>query len=218
MKVKETEAKDAFRMKVKEMKSNDENLGGLLKARQEEVKGQLIEKKQEAREVYKESLEAAREARSEAKEQLKTEVKKIADQKKAATVLRIADQIGMVNEKVTAQMTVAVDKLEDMLARIEARADVATAAGMDTIAADMVAGAAREAIAAARTAIKEQTAKIYEISFDSEGTLGADVSRVRRQLADDLKAVRGKVAAAQEAVRNVLLALQSVPGVDEAGQ
>jgi len=212
-----TEAKDAFRVKVEEMKGErEENLGGLLKARQVEVKEQLVERRQEARDAYKENLEAAREARGEAKEKLKAEVKKITDQNKAAAMLRVADQTGLVNEKVTAQMTAAVDKLEEILARIETRADEATAAGKDTVAADTVAGAAREAIAAARTAIEEQAAKIYEISFESEGTLRTDVGEVRRQMASDLKSTRQEVVAAREAVRNVLLALKSVPGVDEA--
>ena len=102
-----------------------------------------------------------------------------------------------------------------MLVRIVAKTDAAKASGKDVVGVETAITKAHQAIAAARTAVTAQVAKIYTMKVEGDATLKKNVGDTRDMLRSDLKKVEGVVKDAREAVHQAAVALSGIPGIKD---
>lgn len=175
-----------------------------LKEEREQVRIEIRERKEEA-------SAAARLDREEFKERL-AEIK---NARKRLTVQRIDISLEAINNKWIDHWNRVLDRLSELLAKVESRADKAEAAGKDVSDVRDLIVAAGAAIDAAQEEVNSQAENVYVIEIDEEENLGTGVSTAIKELKDDLGVVREAVKAAHDAVRDVLRELKGIPEVDE---
>ena len=184
---------EEIEMLKKEMELTRENA----KKRKEEFK-KTIKTKQEELKV---KIETKR-------KELKVRLEKVKDERKKEVVEKIDQQIDALNEKMIKYFSSVLEKLEEMLVRISERADKAsTERGLDVSLVRSAIDKANTAIASARLAIENQSAKTYTIKVTNETALKADVGKTRQALGADLAKVRDVVKTAQSAVKDAAVAL-----------
>lgn len=148
--------------------------------------------------------------------ELKDKISKLRDEKKKQIATRLDEQLARLNAKWTDHFNNVLNRLSEILSKVELRADKAQTAGKDVSAARTAIGNAKTAIESARAAVETQAKKTYTATFSSETELGAAFKAVREQLHEDLFGLRdGAMKSAREAVQNALQALKGVPKVDE---
>lgn len=212
IRVKAQEQKDQLKQNIKDVKTNvkteikdarvelknrTETGREDLKKRQEEFHDQVKAK----REMLKEEVEAKR-------KELKTHLEKVKDERKKETVERIDQRMDALNDKMMRHFSVVLDKLEEVLVRINERADkVSTERGHNVSSVRSAIDKANTAIALARVAIENQSGKTYTINVTVESALKSDVGRARQDLHADLAKVKDAVKSAHSAVRDAAVAL-----------
>lgn len=189
-----------------EMKAKRDTLREERKALMEEMKSD--------RENFKERMETLREEMKEKmqqqKDEFKTELQQIKDSRKRTTAERVDQTIAKINEKRTTAMTEKVDKLDEILARLVEKTNVAKENGQDTSEVDEAILTAQTAIEEARTAIEDQADNVYTAEVTSDAALGSSFRTVFSQLVNDLKTTYGTLKTAKESVREVARALAKV--------
>jgi len=187
-----------------------------IKAKRTELNTQL----KKAQEAAKNRLEVAREEVKKTVEARQTELKdkisKLRDKKKRQIVTRLDEQMARLNIQWTDHFSNVLNRLLEILGKIELRTTKAETSGKDVTAVKTAIQNAKAAIETARTAVETQAKKTYIATFSSETGLGAAFKVVREQLRKDLFGLRdGAMKNSREAVQNALQALKSVPKVDE---
>jgi len=187
-----------------------------IKAKRTELNTQL----KKAQEAAKNRLEVAREEVKKTVEARQTELKdkisKLRDKKKRQIVTRLDEQMARLNIQWTNHFSNVLNRLLEILGKIELRTTKAETSGKDVTAVKTAIQNAKAAIETARTAVETQAKKTYIATFSSETGLGAAFKVVREQLRKDLFGLRdGAMKSARETVQNSLQALKSVPKVDE---
>jgi len=187
-----------------------------IKAKRTELNTQL----KKAQEAAKNRLEVAREEVKKTVEARQTELKdkisKLRDKKKRQIVTRLDEQMARLNIQWTDHFSNVLNRLLEILGKIELRTTKAETSGKDVTAVKTAIQNAKAAIETARTAVETQAKKTYIATFSSETGLGAAFKVVREQLRKDLFGLRdGAMKNSRKAVQNALQALKSVPKVDE---
>jgi len=187
-----------------------------IKAKRTELNTQL----KKAQEAAKNRLEVAREEVKKTVEARQTELKdkisKLRDEKKKQIATRLDEQMARLNVQWTDHFSNVLNRLLEILGKIELRTTKAETSGKDVTAVKTAIQNAKAAIETARTAVETQAKKTYIATFSSETGLGAAFKVVREQLRKDLFGLRdGAMKNSREAVQNALQALKSVPKVDE---
>jgi len=172
------------------------------------------------RDAAKKRIETAREEAKNAVEtrraELKNKISKLRDEKKKQIATRLDEQMARLNARWTDHFNNVLDRLSEIIGKIELRADKAQAMGKDVSAVRTAIQNAKTAIESARVAVEAQAKKTYIATFTSEDKLGVAFKTVREQLHKDLFGLRdGAMKSTREAVKNALQALKSVPRVDE---
>jgi len=152
------------------------------------------------------------EVRATLREKYQEKLQNIRDQRKRNIVEGVDSRIGEINKNRTAIMLRHLGKIEEVLAKIEARVAQAETNGKDISAVQTAIQKAKDAIAAAKAKIEEQAAKTYTIEITTEDRLGSAVSSVRATFASDLRITHQSVVAARQAVGEVLRTLASIIG------
>jgi len=187
------------------IKAKKTELNAQLKATQEAAKNRL----EVAREEVKKTVEARQ-------TELKDKISKLRDKKKRQIVTRLDEQMARLNIQWTNHFSNVLNRLLEILGKIELRTTKAETSGKDVTAVKTAIQNAKAAIETARTAVETQAKKTYIATFSSETGLGAAFKVVREQLRKDLFGLRdGAMKNSREAVQNALQALKSVPKVDE---
>lgn len=206
----------AFRNARQEAEARVQEFKKQIEARREELKKQL----ESSREEFKKKVEAAREEAKTrvraAREEFRKRVEQIKDERKKEIAKRLAEQMNLINERWTTHFFMNVlDRLDDILGKIQIRADKAAALGKDVSAAKSAITAAKAAIASARTAVEAQSKKVYTVTITSDEKLGEAFKSVRDQLHKDLTALRDVIKAARDAVQSAARSLSGIRKVDE---
>ena len=171
------------------------------------------------REAFKVEFETKKEEAKVKMEEMKTRFKEglkvIKDEDKKISAEKIVEIIAELNARLTVDLSVKVDKIENVLVGIESRINKAESKGIDvtTVKAEVV--KAKTAISTARTAISTQTSKVYTVNITSESTLKAEMKKIRDAFSSDVKVVRETVKQAHEAVRITATTLAQIPKIDE---
>jgi len=150
------------------------------------------------------------------REELKERLQGIRDENKRKIVERIDRQMDALNKRLLKHFEAVLNKLEGILSRIGDRADRAESNGSDVSSVRSAITEAQDKIAAARSAITNQTGKTYTIEITGEERLKADVRSARQALHSDLVKVRETVKAAHAAVKDASTALAKVKPIKPA--
>ena len=197
--------RERSRISVQEFQQSREEIQRLIEQNRIEVRNQI----QNKREEMKTQIEAL-------KEQLRERMRARISERKQKIVERIYERVNALNERLTNHYLDVLDHLEKVLERIESRMVKAKLNGRDVSQVEAAIEKARQAIAAAREAVKVQAEKVYQPpEITTEENLRLDVGKLRQQLHDDLKAVEKLVKDARDAVRQAAVALAQIPKVDE---
>lgn len=187
-----------------------------IKTKRTELNTQL----KEAQEAAKKRIETVREEAKKAAEtrrvELKDKISKLRDEKKKQIATRLDKQLAHLNAKWTDHFNNVLNRLSEILSKVELRANKAETNGKDITAVKTAITNAKTAIATARAAVEAQAKKTYITTFSSEKELGAAFKAVREQLHKDLFGLRdGAMKSAREAVQSAHQALKGVPKVDD---
>ncbi len=197
-------------------KTSVQNVRKEIEAKREELKKQLEATREEAKKRVEAARETAKEAVKVKREELKKRLGEIKDERKKAAATRLDEQMNRLNERWTTHFTDVLDHLDDVLGKIQIRADKAVSLGKDVSAVKTAVDAAKVAIASARTAVETQAKKTYIATITSDAKLGEAFKSVRDQLHKDLTDLRdGPVKNARDAVQNAARSLGGVPKVDD---
>ena len=130
-------------------------------------------------------------------------------------VEKIDKFLDALNERMMKHFTNVLEKLEDVLVKINDRADKVEGNGMDVSSVRTAIETAHQAISMARTAIETQTGKTHTITITTEEGLKTEIGKARQALHDEIRLVFEKVKLAKEAVHNAARALAGLRGGEE---
>lgn len=148
------------------------------------------------------------------KQEVKTRIAAIRDEKKRAALERIEEKLNKINERRTNHFLKVLERLAEILAKIQFRADRAETNGKNVSSVNTAIATAEAAIDAAETAVNAQADKVYELTVDDETTARDDAGASMKKLQEDLRAMREFVHKARTAVFDALKALTRVVGSD----
>ena len=178
-----------------------------------QIKALKVEREQK-REEMKDKREEVRESAKTSREEFRERLAEIKDERKQKVVERIVGKLDTMGDRWTERWTKALDRMEELLVKIESRADKASEAGHDASGVTAAIIIANAKIATARAAIETQAGNEYVITITDESSLGSDISSVVQQLRSDLSAVRDTVKEARDAVKDALKSLKAIRGAD----
>lgn len=168
-----------------------------------------IENRRAEFEARKEQRQASIAAR---REEIKTRIAVIRDEKKRALVERIEKNLNQINQRRTDHFLKVLERLREILAKIESRTDRAQTNGKNVSNVRSAITTAETAIEAAEKAVNAQTDKVYEVTVSDESTARNDIGTTMKKLQEDLRATRDFVHKARTAVFDALRALVAVVG------
>lgn len=187
-----------------------------IKAKRAELNIQIKNERDAAKKRIETAREEAKNAVETRRAELKNKISKLRDEKKKQIATRLDEQMARLNARWTDHFNNVLDRLSEIIGKIELRADKAQAMGKDVSAVRTAIQNAKTAIESARVAVEAQAKKTYIATFTSEDKLGVAFKTVREQLHKDLFGLRdGAMKSAREAVKEALQALKGVPKVDE---
>ncbi|MBI2639365.1 MAG: hypothetical protein HYW90_00520 [Candidatus Sungbacteria bacterium] len=210
-----TEAK-GVRQEVRAGTKSVSDAREVIEVKREELKRAFETKREEAKRKIEMVRGEAKERIANAREELQKKLEILKDERKKATAVRLEEQLNRLNERWTSHFANALDRLDEILGKIQLRREKAVSLGKDVSVAESAIAAARTAIANARVAVQAQVGKVYTVTFASEEELRIAFQQAKEQLKKDLTAVRdGVVKAARDAVHQAARALAGIPKVDE---
>src|SRR3989344_942080 len=181
-------------------------------SRKEAVK-ERVEARKELVQARKETLVERRDALKErmaTKEAaLKNRLANFKDQKKATAAARINTNLNKINEKQTDMMLKHLEKMSQILTKLETRVNAGKPDIKDPASARAAIADAKIQIASATAAVNAQVDKNYTVSVTSEATVKTDAQAVRNSLHTDLKSVREAVIAAKQSVAKAIRVAKS---------
>ncbi len=144
--------------------------------------------------------------------ELKAKLEAFKDQKKAEIVQRISDNLNKINANQTGQMDKHLQKMIDILNRLETRVNDASSSGKDVATASAAIASAREAISAAQSAVSTQSKNDYTIQVSTEATIKVSVKQMRDKFFKDIQATRKLVINAKQDVAKAISSANSSMG------
>lgn len=142
----------------------------------------------------------------------------VKDEVRKKKVEKIDDMIAKLNVKYTSHYASIVAKLEATLAKVSERSERLSKAGADTKSVNDAVEKAMASLKKSREAVSAQAAKVYDVPVKSDDSAKADVSKVRKQLTQDVDALKEVVKSSQQAVREAAQALMEVERAHKASQ
>lgn len=167
--------------------------------RREEFKKQFDAKKEEVKKKIEDE-----------KIRLTEKLKTIKDERKKEVVKKISGQFQEINTRRLEHFSNVLKQMEEVLAKVKARAEKATTGGADTSALTAKIAAFETAVTTARAAIVAQSAKVYSIEITTEDHLKNNTGATRQALQADLKTVFDLVKNAHESLKMVMKELSKI--------
>jgi len=145
-----------------------------------------------------------------AREEFVTQLAALKDEKKKDITEKINEDLITSNTTATDRMFAILDKLEEILTRVETKINDAKTGGTEISAQETEIANAKAALQAAIDAVTEQAAKDYVITIGTDATLRNDVGTVVSQQKLDLKTTYETVRSAKQAIRQAAKSLKSL--------
>lgn len=140
---------------------------------------------------------------------LRAKLLRFKDKNKADMLLKINDNLAAINENRTARMDQNLDKMSEILAKIQARVNLATASGKLGNSSQTSIDAAVLSIGSAKKAVLTQSEKDYTIKVASEAGVRSDAILAKQTLMRDLTATQQIVVTAKKSLMDAILAIIS---------
>lgn len=175
-----------------------------------ENKEKILEQKNNIHDLRKNLQEKRLETKNaieQKRETLKNDLAKIKDQRKTQTVVKIDGNLEKINETRTNNLMDSLSKIEQVLQKVIDRTAKLESSGQDVSAVKTAIENAKIAIATGKTAIGDQSAKVYKITITEENKLKTDVSSAVKSLQGDIVLAREAVRKAHEAVKTAIASL-----------
>lgn len=150
--------------------------------------------------------------RDKLKSALSAKLKTHKDQKRAQIIDRVDEMLNTVNANRTKALVTQLEKITQILGRVEERSVKAGELGRDTTLVDQAITRAKTSIDQAQISIDDQKNRDYTVSISSESAARAEVKIARDNLGADLKVAHLAVKAARDAVREAIQALNLLKG------
>jgi hypothetical protein len=183
-----------------------------------ELRATVVQERQDFRANVKEERQEFRASVSAEilakREEFKLKLKTIKDTRKQLTLERVASRSAEINKKRTDQMMNVLDRLTELLSRLEEKINQGNLGNQGNLSSLIV--LARTAIQNAKDAVGVQSQKEYVISITTESALRQTVGQMMSQLEQDLRATREKVIAARKATMDVFAEFMKLKGEKEA--
>lgn len=200
----------------KDIRAKKEEVKKDVQAKREEIKKELDNKKEEAKKRLEEMRQKAKTEIDAKRTEFKKRAEQIRDEKKKNVALKLDAGLKHINEQWTTHFSKVLDRLSEILGKVELRAEKAKANDKNIMAVTTAVENAKQAIAAAKTAVEAQVQKSYVATFASEDKLRDTFKEQRNKLHQDLFGLRdGLIKEARKAVQDALQSLRGVPKVDE---
>ena len=178
-----------------------------IEAMRDTLRAQIEKRRTEFESMMSEQREKTKTRIAEKQKMLRERLATIQEERKRTIVQNIDKRLDALNEQKTTQYAKALDQMDAVLGRIEERI---TRVEAQERSAGTVAAAvtdAKNAIAAARSAVAAQAGKTYVITITTDAKLKDDVTKAREALKTDLTAVFASVKEARDAVHAAAVAL-----------
>ena len=195
--------------------SNNATTAATWKERRQEKLQEIKEERERILEEIQETKEQASEAARTKRLEFKEKLAEIKDARKKLVIERLDFNLAFFNEKWINHWNRVLDRLRQLLTKIETRTDKAEEAGLDVTQVREAIVAANQAIEDAQEAGALQAGKTYVIEGEDEENLGQDVSSEVQELKSDLKVTKDLVVAARNSVRDALKSLKGLAGVND---
>jgi hypothetical protein len=182
--------------------------------RRKDALAQMQAKRLAFQDALREERNTLKQTIREKRGKLSERLERIKDEKKRQRVSRVDREVDALNARVMRSLTIAIDRLEHIADRIAERMEKVRANSVDVTDLERSLAATGSAIAAARSAVREQSGRTYEILVSDEATLRGDVQRVRRSLHADVSAAREQLRAAHDAIQRTVEQLKLIPNVN----
>lgn len=171
------------------------------------------EKVQQKIDTRKENIEnkiaSMREKLASREAALKAKLDTFKDKRKAQIAERVNTNLNKINENQTTQMGKHLEKMSEILAKLETRVNSGSPDVKDPLAAKAAIASARASIATASAAVSAQAEKDYTITLTSESKVRTDAQAMRDSLKTDITAVKALVIEAKQAVGNAIRVAKS---------
>lgn len=152
------------------------------------------------------------EIKKDLRQEFQTKLAALKDERKKTLVTKLDARLNEINKNHTGIMSATLSRLEETLAKLQARLETANSTGKDTTAVQASLTKATSIIASARSAIISQAAKSYTMNITTETGLKSAYGITRSALAKDLTTTHRTVISAKKAVLAVITTLAQVTG------
>ena len=170
------------------------------------LRGQLINTRKE---TVDNKIASMREKIASKEAVLKAKLGAFKDQKKAQTATRVNTNLSTINKNQTDQLLKYLDRMTQVLDKLEKRVSSASPDIKDPGAAKLAIATSRTSIASAAAAVKQQSEKDYTIQVSSETAVRKDAKTARDNLHGDLQSVRKLVIDAKQSVSNAIVVVRT---------
>lgn len=189
-----------------------------IRGRKAQVK-QRLEKarteRQQKIDLFRQRVQTTTTIKQQNREEFKEKLETIRDERKQEIVSKIDENLAKLNSKWVAQWNTALERLNQIVAKIETRAEAAASEGKDVARVQENISAAKTAINAAQDAVNTQSEKIYTITITTEQNLGQDVRTTINLFHNDIKNTKDAVDAAKRATVTALTSLKNAAEENE---
>lgn len=180
-----------------------------IKEKVETRKVAIQEKVETRRENVANKISAMKERIATKEAALKIRLEAFKDKRKAEIAQRINTNLNKINKNQTDQMLKHLEKMSELLDKLEARVNSASSDVKDLALAKTAIADSRTKIAAATVIVTTQSEKDYTLTITTESKVKADAQKMRDQLRADLQTTRQQVIDAKQSVSNAISTAKS---------
>lgn len=168
------------------------------------------------REAARERFNARRDKIASKEAALKERLTVFKDQRKAQATERINKNLNLVNDKRVATMRKHLQKMSELLGKLNSRVNTAKTSGKDVSEAQAAMASASASLASASAALDVQTEKDYSLNVSTESAVRQEAKASRDNLHTDLQNVRKLIVEAKQALMNAFrVAATTLKGIGE---
>lgn len=160
-----------------------------------EMKEETVQKRKEVQEEIMQRREEAKEEFAKERVEFKMKLQEISDERKQEIVEKVDAHIAEMNERITGKLAEHLDRISEIIDRIEEKAGDLEG---DTKTVDDAITVARAAVETSQEAVSEQAGKEYIIELSEENNLGTDVKTAIKTFRTDMKATVETVKEARQ--------------------
>lgn len=146
---------------------------------------------------------------------LKARLDTFKDKRKAQVAERVNTNLNSINQKQTSQMQTHLDRMSELLTKLEERVNKPTPDIKDVTAAKAAIASSMASISLASDAVAAQAEKDYTINLTTESQVRVDAQAMRDQLRTDLTSTRSLVVEAKQSVANAVRVAKGRPKLQE---